>query len=62
MAKRCSKTGKVIFYTELDAKIALAERYHKDKGEIRYYPCKTLRGKIHYHLTSQPAIDKKAAV
>lgn len=52
--KRCSTNGKVIFPTELDAKIALASRVWKDKGEIRYYPCKL----GHFHLTSQ---EKKVA-
>ena len=47
MARVCNKTGKVIFPTELDAKIVLARRVWKDKGEVRYYPC----GK-HFHLTS----------
>lgn len=41
---------KVIFRTELDAKIALADRVWKDKGEVRYYKCE--RGR-HWHLTSQ---------
>lgn len=53
MKKRCSRTGKVIFQTELDAKIALAPRIRKDKGEQRYYPC-LFRGRVeHFHLTSQ---------
>jgi len=37
-----------MFRTELDAKIALASRVWKDKGETRYYPCGH-----HFHLTSQ---------
>lgn len=45
----CNRSSKVIFHTELDAKIALADRIAKDKGEKRYYPC----GK-HFHLTSMP--------
>lgn len=49
MARRkCFKSGKVIFTTELDAKIALSLRANKDKGEKRYYRCGS-----HYHLTSQ---------
>lgn len=44
----CNRTGKVVFHTELDAKIALAGRKAKDKGEIRYYKCWG-----HWHLTSQ---------
>lgn len=48
MAGRCNRTGKVIFATKLDAKIALATRVWKDKGEVRYYPCYG-----HWHLTSQ---------
>lgn len=47
--KRC-RMQKVIFHTELDAKIALATRMAKDKGEIDYYQCE-LKG--HWHLTSQ---------
>lgn len=46
--KRCSKTGKVIFDSDLEAKIALARRVWKDKGEVRYYHCSM----GHYHLTS----------
>ena len=49
--KRCTKAGKVIFHTELDAKIALAFRMRKDKGEVRYYPC-WVAGKQHWHLSS----------
>jgi hypothetical protein len=52
MTKRC-KFGKVIFETELDAKIALASRKARDKGEIRYYPCNAHGVKKHWHLTSQ---------
>lgn len=44
----CSIRGKVMFATELDAKMALADRVWKDKGEQRYYKCRN-----HYHLTSQ---------
>ena len=43
---------KVIFHTELDAKIALAGRMAKDKGEIRYYQCELQK---HWHLTSREA-------
>ena len=50
MAKRrCNRTGKVIFPTDLEAKIALASRVWKDKGEVRYYKCHG-----HFHLTSMP--------
>ena len=51
MARRCPKTGKVTFHDELSAKIALARRVWKDKGEQRYYPC-TVGKETHYHLTS----------
>lgn len=44
---RCSRSGLVIFNTELDAKMALAWRMGKDKGEKRYFRC----GK-HFHLTA----------
>jgi hypothetical protein len=47
--KRCNRTNKVIFYTELDAKIALASRVWRDKGEVRFYGCHG-----HFHLTSMP--------
>lgn len=50
--KRCNR-GKVIFHTELDAKIALAGRKAKDRGEIRYYPCIMNGVILHWHLTSQ---------
>lgn len=50
MVKLCKRMRKVIFHTELDAKIALAPRIRKDKGEIRYYKCEF---GDHYHLTSQ---------
>lgn len=46
----CSRARKVIFHTELDAKIALAQRLHQEKGEKRYYPCNF---GSHFHLTSQ---------
>ena len=59
MARRCSKTGKVIFRDEIDAKIALAARVWKDKGEVRYYPCKVGKS-THYHLTSRS--ENKARV
>lgn len=49
--KKCNR-GKVIFDTELDAKIALATRMRKDKGEVRHYPC-TIAGHTHWHLTSE---------
>ena len=46
--RRCSISGLVIFDSELDAKIALARRVWKDKGEKRYFSC----GR-HFQLTSQ---------
>lgn len=49
--KKC-RGQKVIFHTELDAKIALAGRIRKDKGEIRYYRCEIAN---HWHLSSQEA-------
>ena len=52
MARRCKKTGKVIFRDEIDAKIALAARVWKDKGEQRYYPCNAHGQRTHFHLTS----------
>lgn len=47
-SRRCNREGKVIFEDELNAKIALARRVWKDKGEQRVYRCGN-----HYHLTSQ---------
>lgn len=49
--QRCNQTGWVIILTELDAKIVLAQRIHRDKGETRYYQC---RFGNHFHLTSEP--------
>jgi hypothetical protein len=49
---RC-KYGKVIIHTELDAKIALAIRRARDKGEIDYYVCDAHGVDKHWHLTSQ---------
>jgi hypothetical protein len=48
--KRCNRVGKVIFHSELDAKIALSRRVWQDKGEQRFYRCP---GTNHFHLTSQ---------
>lgn len=47
--RRC-RGQKVIFHTELDAKIALAKRVGSDKGEVRAYKCEIGN---HWHLTSQ---------
>jgi hypothetical protein len=47
---KCSKTRKVRFRSDLDAKIALARRQWADKGERRSYRCPFCRG---WHLTSQ---------
>ena len=50
----CKRAHKVILRTELDAKIALAGRAARDKGEVRYYQCPYGdRENPHYHLTSQ---------
>lgn len=49
--RRCSISGLVIFDSELDAKIVLAKRVWKDKGEKRYFPCRN-----HFHLTAQDGI------
>lgn len=46
--RRCNRTGKIIFRTELEAKIVLASRQYRDKGEKRIYSCHG-----HYHLTSR---------
>jgi len=49
--KKCAR-GKVIFRTELDAKIALSSRVWRDKGEKRAYKCEL---GDHWHLSSQDA-------
>jgi hypothetical protein len=50
----CRRARKVAFPDELDAKIALAERIRKDKGEVRHYQCNF---GPHFHLTSQKEYD-----
>lgn len=57
---RC-KLGKVILPTELDAKMALAERLRKDTGEIRYYRCNAHGQAGHWHLSSQEERNPKCA-
>lgn len=52
LVRRCNRTGLVIFHTELDAKIALAVRIRKDKGESHYFRCGG-----HYHLTTRGRND-----
>ena len=46
--KRCPQTKLVILKDELEAKVVLAYRQNRDKGEKRYFRCGD-----HYHLTSQ---------
>jgi hypothetical protein len=46
------KCGKVIYRTELDAKLALLNRQNRDKGQLRIHRCNVCKGKV-YHLTSQ---------
>jgi hypothetical protein len=46
---RC-RSGKIGYRDELGAKIALATRSARDKGEKRYYLCNLCS---RYHLTSQ---------
>lgn len=46
----CRRARKVAFKTELDAKMALADRVYRDKGERRAYKCKF---GPHWHLTSE---------
>jgi hypothetical protein len=48
----CARANKVSFPSELEAKIVLARRVWKDKGEVRYYRCPHTN---HYHLTSKEA-------
>ena len=50
MPTKCRRTGKVRFRTLLDAKIVLAKRSARDKGEVRAYRCQFCHG---FHLTSQ---------
>lgn len=56
MTKPRTHYGKVIFEDEIAAKIALARRVWKDKGEIRHYPCFD-----HWHLTSEPKNEEAMA-
>ena len=48
--RKCIRTGKVKFNSELDARIALAGRINRDLGEKRVYQCEFCH---EYHLTSQ---------
>lgn len=48
--KRCSHCLKVSFLDEISAKIVLAKRSYKEKGERRVYPCPFGKG---WHLTSK---------
>lgn len=60
MSKRveyCRRARKVSFGDELAAKIALAERMRKDKGEVRYYECNF---GPHFHLTSEKEYKPKS--
>lgn len=45
---RCQAMGLVILHSELDAKIVLAQRMYRDKGERRYFACGT-----HFHLSAE---------
>jgi hypothetical protein len=51
LGRRVTKCGKVRYRTELDAKMALANRVWKDKGEVRAYRHSKCGG---WHLTSMP--------
>jgi hypothetical protein len=55
--KRCNRTHLVVFDTELEAKMVLASRMHRDKGEVRYFECGD-----HFHLTSEPRMQDDGAV
>lgn len=48
--KSCKPCKKVSFKDEIAAKIALAGRSRKDKGEVRCYKCPEGHG---WHLTSK---------
>lgn len=59
--RRCNATGRVIIHTELDAKLILAGRVWRDKGERGYRKCPI---HDHYHLTASDtpqAVDERAA-
>ncbi|MCA1807240.1 MAG: hypothetical protein LC687_05255 [Actinobacteria bacterium] len=49
---RCSHTGLVVFNSELEAKIVLAHRIRRDKGEIRYFSCGD-----HFHLAATDLME-----
>lgn len=49
--KRCSRTGKVMFRSKLQADIALARLRWLDAGQVRTYRCEFCNC---WHLTSQP--------
>lgn len=48
--RKCIRTGKVKFRSDLDARIALAGRINRDSGELRTYQCEFCH---QYHMTSQ---------
>lgn len=50
-SRTCTACSKVIFWKEIDAKIALMKRAFKEKGEKRVYRCPAGKG---WHLTSKP--------
>jgi nitrate/TMAO reductase-like tetraheme cytochrome c subunit len=52
MPRPRGKCGKVLYFTELDAKIALAKLQWKDRGEKRVQPCNICHGEV-FHLTKQ---------
>lgn len=53
--RRCNRNNKVIIRSELEAKMVLANRQHRDKGETGYKPCFGPWG-VHYHLTASPSL------
>jgi len=55
---RRGRCGKVIFFTEIDAKIALARMVWKDKGARRVQECTICYGHV-WHLTSQEQKTEK---
>lgn len=58
MRRPRGKCGKVLFFTELDAKIVLADMQRRGKEAKRVQECNICYGDV-YHITSQDQRTKK---